>query len=182
MTDFEIVEGLIARDPEVTRVFFFVNCKPLIYSIISKVYRKATPENYDDMVNDLYLHLMENDAARLRQYGGRSSIYQWLKTVGIRYFIQKRKGMIDSDGDDSLYFRTSGEHTMSRVEFEMDLDALIERVKVERYRQVLRLIFIEDCSVEDAADRLGVTAANYYNIKHRAMQCMLREAKLERYE
>ena len=71
---------------------------------------------------------------------------------------------------------------MSRVEFEMDLAALIERVKVERYRQVLRLIFIEDCSVEDAADRLGVTAANYYNIKHRAMQCMLREAKLERYE
>ena len=182
MTDFEIVEGLIARDPEVTRVFFFVNCKPLIYSIISKVYRKATPENYDDMVNDLYLHLMENDAARLRQYGGRSSIYQWLKTVAIRYFIQKRKGMIDSDGDDSLYFRTSGENTMSRVEFEMDLDALIERVKVERYRQVLRLIFIEDCSVEDVADRLGVTAANYYNIKHRAMQCMLREAKLERYE
>ena len=182
MTDFEIVEGLIARDPEVTRVFFFVNCKPLIYSIISKVYRKATPENYDDMVNDLYLHLMENDAARLRQYGGRSSIYQWLKTVAIRYFIQKRKGMIDSDGDDSLYFRTSGENTMSRVEFEMDLDALIERVKVERYRQVLRLIFIEDCSVEDAGDRLGVTAANYYNIKHRAMQCMLREAKLERYE
>lgn len=182
MTDFEIVEGLIARDPEVTRVFFFVNCKPLIYSIISKVYGNANAEDYDEMVNELYLHLIENDAARLRQYGGRSSIYQWLKTVAIRYFIQKRKGVIDSDGDDSLYFRTSGENTTSRIEFEMDLDALIERVSVERYRQVLRLIFIEDCRVEDAAARLGVTAANYYNIKHRAMQYMLRVARIEHYE
>ena len=38
MTDKEIIEGLIARDEKITRKFFFVKCRPLMYSIIGRVF------------------------------------------------------------------------------------------------------------------------------------------------
>lgn len=57
--------------------------------------------DYDEFVNEFYLYVMENDAYRLRQFQGRSSIYQWMKVVAIRYFIAKRDGMIDNDSKEA---------------------------------------------------------------------------------
>ena len=88
MTDQEIIQGLIDRDEKITRDFFFRRCQPLIYSLIAKFYPKGA--NYDELVNELYLHLMEDNARRLRQYEGRSSIYQWLKSVSRNYFLDRK--------------------------------------------------------------------------------------------
>lgn len=57
--------------------------------------------DYDEFVNEFYLYIMENDAYRLRQFQGRSSIYQWMKVVAIRYFIAKRDGMIDNESKEA---------------------------------------------------------------------------------
>jgi hypothetical protein len=94
MTEQQIIDGLIARDERVTEQFFFGNCRPLFRSIIRYVF--SYDVDYDEFVNEFYLYLMENDAYRLRQFQGRSSIYQWLKVVAIRYFVSKRDGMIDT--------------------------------------------------------------------------------------
>lgn len=179
MTDFEIVEGLIERDDTITRNFFFVNCRPLFYAIIRKVFSYRV--DYDEMVNELYLYLMENDAYRLRQFNGRSSIYQWLKTVAIRYFIQKRKRMIDGAPVRPLYEKEKGEDSQRSMDFEIDLRMLIGRVRNLTYQRVLGMIYFEDFDAEVAANLLGVTKANFYNIKHRAMQSLLHEASSEYY-
>ena len=100
MTDQQIIEALIARDEQVTRLFFFKNCRPLFMSIIRNVFSYEV--DYDEFVNEFYLHLMKNDAHSLRQFQGRSTIYQWIKVVAIRYFIAKRDNMIDMDPDDNL--------------------------------------------------------------------------------
>ena len=81
MTDREIIEGLIARDERVTGEFFFGQCRPLLCSIIALVFNGRV--DYDELVNELYLYLMENDAARLRGFEFRSSVYQWLKVLAI---------------------------------------------------------------------------------------------------
>ena len=60
MTDQEIIQGLIARDNRVTKEFFFDKCRPLFYSIMQKVFDYEV--EYDEMVNELYVYLMENDA------------------------------------------------------------------------------------------------------------------------
>ena len=62
MTDCEIIQGLIARDNRVTEEFFFVRCRPLFLSIIGKVFDYQV--EYDEMVNELYLYLMDHDAAK----------------------------------------------------------------------------------------------------------------------
>ena len=86
MTDQKIIDALIDRDNKVTKEFFFENCRPLFLSIIRKVF--DYPVDYDEFVNEFYIHLMENDAFRLRQFEGRSSVYQWLKVIAIRISLR----------------------------------------------------------------------------------------------
>ena len=74
MTTQQIIDALLARDERVTEQFFFGNCRPLFVSIIKNVFLYKV--DYDEFVNEFYLYLMENDAYRLRQFEGRSSIYQ----------------------------------------------------------------------------------------------------------
>ena len=100
MTDQQIIDTLIARDERVTQHFFFEKCRSLFLSIIRYVFSYEV--DYDEFVNEFYLHLMENDAYRLRQFQGRSTIYQWMKVIAIRYFIAKRDTMIDNESKDAL--------------------------------------------------------------------------------
>ena len=86
MTDRDIIEGLIKGDEDINRQFFFENCRPLFASVIHKVFPYDI--DYDEFVNEFYIYLMENDATRLRQFEGRSSIYQWLKTVSLRFALK----------------------------------------------------------------------------------------------
>ena len=93
MTDKQIVEALIERDEQVTQQFFFENCRPLFLSIIRYLFSYEV--DYDEFVSEFYLYLMERDAYRLRQFEGRSTIYQWLKVTATRYFIAKRNRMVN---------------------------------------------------------------------------------------
>ncbi len=93
MTDKEIIQGLIARDNRVTEEFFFVKCRPLFYAIMKLVFSYEV--DYDEMVNELYVYLMEDDAAKLQNFQYRCSVYQWLKILTIRFFIKKRKNLIE---------------------------------------------------------------------------------------
>lgn len=52
---------------------------------------KAEGADYDELVNELYLHIMANDARRLRMFEGRSSIYLWLKSVAHNFFLTRVK-------------------------------------------------------------------------------------------
>lgn len=65
MTDMEIIEQLIRGDERVCRQFFFENCRPLFSSVISKTFSYHV--EYDEFVNELYIYLMGNDAARKRK-------------------------------------------------------------------------------------------------------------------
>ena len=79
MTDQEIVKGLIERDEHLTKDFFFVKCKPLFLSIMNIVFDYDV--EYDELVNELYIYLMEDEAIKLRNFEYRSSVYQWLKIL-----------------------------------------------------------------------------------------------------
>ena len=111
MSDRQIIEALIAHDEQVTKQFLFESCRPLFVSIINQVFSYKV--NYDEFVNEFYLHLMEDDARRLRMFEGRSSIYSWIKTVAIRYFIAKRNRMIDMNGGMSLTVQTGDDNDAS---------------------------------------------------------------------
>ena len=185
MTDKEIIEKLIARDEQVTRKFFFKNCRPLFLSIIRYVFSYEV--DYDEFVSEFYLYLMEEDAYKLRQFEGRSSIYQWLKITAIRFFMAKRERMIDmnpknSPSDTGMHEDMVDEE--SRTVARMDIKALFERMPNKRYVYVIRRLVLEDAEPKDVAEELQVSVENLYNIKKRAIASLTQVAlnDTERYE
>ncbi len=181
MTDQEIIQGLIDRNERITQDFFFRRCQPLIFSIISKYYPRGA--DYDELVNELYLHLMENDARRLKQWEGRSSIYQWLKTVARNFFLDKinRERMIETEADNRLYTKANEASTdNSANEAVMDVAAILDLIENDNYRLVLQKHVIEGMSFDDLEKVTGIKKANLYNIKKRALNAMEKIARIAR--
>lgn len=182
MTDQEIIQGLIDRDEKITRDFFFRRCQPLIFALISKFYPQGA--DYDELVSELYLHLMENDERRLRQWEGRSSIYQWLKMVARNFFLDKinRERVIETDTDKRLLIKANDYATAdnSANEAVMDVAAILDLIENDNYRLVLQKHVIEGMSFDDLEKVTGIKKANLYNIKKRALNAMEKIARIAR--
>lgn len=173
MTDQQIIQGLIARDNAITQEFFFECCKPLFYAIIRKVFSYEV--DYDEFVNELYVYLMENDAARLKQFEGRSSLYQWLKVTATRYFIKKRDLLIE---DLSKETPLEEEAIMEKpaIASLLDVQRLLDAMPNRRYAMVIRKLMIEEYYPEELATEMHITTDNLYNIKRRAMMQLMQVA------
>ena len=175
MTDKEIVQGLIARDNRVTEEFFFVKCRPLFCSIIQKVFDYEV--EYDEFVNELYVYLMANDASKLRNFEYRSTVYQWLKVLAIRFFINKRARMIDDTSQETPYDgRSQTADAEKDMTAEGDIERLFDNMPNKRYVHVIRCLILEDWEPEQLAQEMIITTANLYNIKRRAMAQLTRVA------
>ena len=170
MTDKEIVQLLIEKNDVVTRHFFFEKCRPLFLSVMRKVFSYEV--DYDEFVNEFYLYLMDKDAYRLRQFEGRSTIYQWLKITAMRFFIAKRDNLIDMNPKSCLSEHSVGEE---RVDLEkvvmakIDLDNLFELMPNKRYVQVIKRLVLDDAEPNVVAEELNINVDNLYNIKKRAL-------------
>lgn len=169
-----IVEALIRRDEQVTQQFFFTDCKPLFLSVINKTFNY--PVDYDEFVGELYLHLMEDDARRLRTFSFKSSLFGWLKMVATNYFRDKRDRLIENRSTTPLMEKRENSYEMTREEAHDDLQALLDAIPHKRYRDILQRLIVEGADPEDVAEEMGVTIANVYNIKKRAMTALLRVA------
>lgn len=168
MTDREIIQGLIEKDDRVTREFFFGTCRPLFCSIIGQLF--SYDVDYDEFVNELYVYLMDDDARKLKEFEYRSSVYTWLKVLAIRYFIKKRDRLIDESPAKPLYEEpVQCDANEDGLTDKSDLERLLSLMPNPRYAYVIRKLMLEDCEPELLADEMGVTTANLYNIKRRAM-------------
>ena len=185
MSDQQIIEALIARDERVTKQFFFENCRPLFLSIIGYVFSYEV--DYDEFVNELYLHLMEDDAYRLRQFQGRSSIYQWMKVTAIRYFIAKRCNMIETTSKEPLMENLTQRKAVdneNKIMAMMDVEYLFSLMSNRRYVYVIRRLVLQEANPKVVAQELRIKVDNLYNIKKRAIASLTEIAlkEVEKYE
>ena len=182
ISDKQLINALIARDERVTRLFFFGSCRPLFLSIIRNIFSYEV--DYDEFVNEFYLYLMENDAYRLRQFEGRSSIYQWMKVIAIRYFIAKRDRMIDMQSEEPLLESVKQKETVDTVtstQAKIDIERLLSIMPNRRYVYVIRRLVLHDADPNVVAKELMVNVDNLYNIKKRAIAA-LTESALKEFE
>lgn len=179
MTDREIVDGLLSRDERITHLFFFVKCRPLMYSIIGKFFPYAV--DYDEMVNELYLVLMDKDGQALRSFQFKSSLYQWLKRVAYNYFSdrKKRETMVEDRSKETPYEVVVSDddvrdlvpgYTDDSKTAGLDIRILLSNMKNKRNRMVLEKTLLEGVDYDDLSAQTGISKANLYNIKKRAMQ------------
>ena len=168
MTDQEIIQGLIARNNRVTKEFFFDKCRPLFCKIIDLVFSYEV--DYDEFVNELYVYLMENDAQKLRNFEYRSTVYQWLKVLAIRFFIHKRDRMIgDTSQETPFDRRIQTADTEKDMTAKGDMERLFNNTPNKRYVNVIRRLFFDNWEPDQLAHKMNITTANLYNIKHRAI-------------
>lgn len=185
MSEKDIIDALIAHDEHVTEQFFFKNCRPLFMSIIRNVFNYNV--DYDEFVNEFYLHLMENNAYRLRQFQGRSTIYQWLKVIAIRYFIAKRDGLIENESNDTLLesiAQTKEGDCEKAMIGQMDIENLFSLMPNKRYVYVIKRLLLEEAEPKVVAEELNTSVDSLYNIKKRAFAALTAIAlrEVERYE
>lgn len=173
MTDREIIARLVDKDEAVTRDFFFNRCRPLFISIIGKVFSYRV--EFDEFVNEFYLYLMEDDAYKLKQFQYRSSIYQWLKVVAIRYFVKKRDSMIENSSQETLLNNiadTESTNEETAVANRIDESRLLNAMSNKRFAHVLKRLVIEQDEPQKVAEELNITVDNLYNIKKRAISSL----------
>lgn len=170
MTDQEIISSLIVHDPQVTAQFFFKDCRPLFMSVIRRVLADQIVD-YDEIISELYILLMENEAKRLRMFHFESTLYQWLKIIAIRHCLKlKRKAkVIDNKSKESLNNNGNFFSVFESLQAKIDLEALLVQMKNQRYALVIRLLMIEGWESEDVAKSLSINIDNLYNIKRRAI-------------
>lgn len=173
MTDQEVVKSLIERDSRVTAQFFFKDCRPLMLSIIHRVFDKQKVD-YDEIISELYIYLMDNDAHRLRKFKFESTFYQWLKTTAIRFCLRlKISGIvIEEDSNEPLDNRGNNSGSIVPSQAKMDVEALLAQMRNQRYARVIRMLMIDDMAPDEVAKELFVTVDNLYNIKRRAMAAL----------
>ncbi len=178
MTDQQIIQALIDRNDDVTEQFFFKDCRPLFVSVIHQVF-VGYDIDYDEFVNELYIHIMENGAQRLRQFQGRSTVYQWLKVVAIHYFWAKKKKIIDESRNESLMEKTikeEGVESTKNTTARMDVESLMEQMTNPRQVYAIRRLILQDIEPERVAKEMNVTVDNLYNIKKRALDALAKIA------
>lgn len=173
MTDQEIIQGLLDRDNAITEEFLYIKCKPLLTAIMRNVF--SYPVEYNEMVSELYNYLIANDGQKLRQFQYRSTIYQWIKVVAIRFFINHRDAIIEDNSKEPLYCQSDKEvvDNSNRIADRIDVERMLGMLKNQRYAEVIRQLVLRDAAPEEYAKSIGVTVDNLYNIKKRAMSALL---------
>ncbi len=181
MTDKEIIQGLIMRDNQITHEFFFVKCRPLMVSIIKFVF--TTPIDYDELINELYCYLIDKNCQKLKEFQFRTSLYMWLKVVAIRFFIRKRDLLLDLSSSMPPYNDNTKEDPTAvydtKVDAKIDIEHLLQAMRNERYAYVIRKLLLEGEKPDVLSKSMGITMANLYNIKKRAISSLSKVALKE---
>ena len=174
MTDQQIVKALIGRDKDVTRAFFYINCYPLFNSIFEHYYTDC--DNCIEFINEMYIYMMSpqrtTGRSKLESFRFESTLYTWIKAVCLYYcyarFEEKNRLVIDKN--DELSDRTTAESESIEVDFSVidreDIMKIFALMPNARYRELIRLRYLEGYSNEETAQQLGMTMDNYYN-KHK---------------
>ncbi|MBQ3628378.1 MAG: sigma-70 family RNA polymerase sigma factor, partial [Bacteroidaceae bacterium] len=173
MNDRELVEALLNRDPFVTKLFYYRNCRPLFLSLIRRLERDGRVWEYDEVVSEIYALLMDDDGRRLRSFGFECSFYQWVKVVALHHLVAKMdKVVIDSESKEPLYEKQGEQAEDESVELSSartDLERLLDLMPNQRYATVIRKLTLEGYESEELAREMNVKISNLYNIKKRAM-------------
>ena len=108
LSDQEIVEGLIARDNDITREFFWKKCSGIFNHIIYSLYDLHPQKELlkDDLIQRLYSYIMDNDAYVLRGFKFRSSLLTWLRQVAYRFFQREQSFITCSSRQQKDYRNT----------------------------------------------------------------------------
>lgn len=180
--DLQIASALIKRDGAVTRHYFYQQCYPLFKSIYDNYFTDCAC--CKEFIDEIYIIVLApsktTGKCQLENYRGESTLTSWLKTVCLYYCYNKfelkqrmpvyeplphsteKDGDDDGQGDRSDTIYGSSEIDFSGMN-RVDVEALLSMMPNTRYRNIIRLLYLEQKTHKEVAEALGMSMDNYYN-------------------
>jgi len=180
--DLQIAKLLINRDETITRKYFYKQCYPLFKSIYDNYHTDCT--SCFEFINEIYLVVLspskKTGKCQLDNFRGESTLTSWLKTACLYYcykkFEQKKRmplyesmvHSVEKEGDedrpsnrfDTIYGTTDIDFSSMNRE---DVETLLGMMPNIRYRNIIRLLYLEQKTHKEVAESLGMSMDNYYN-------------------
>lgn len=168
--DHRILEALLKFIPIPTEEFFYGKCYPMFKSLYTRYYTDCKEDV--EFIDEIYLNIMKPNPVslkcKLELFQFRCALHNWVGVISLRYCYAKYKTKVQEesldegeifDGDpQSIYAEM---HIMEKE----DVLKILEMMPNDRYREIIRLRYLEDYSNEETAAKLGLEMSNYYN-KH----------------
>ena len=172
--DAEIIVGLKSSDSAIRDFYvnrlFYKELKPLLYTIQYSLFKGTV--DYDELVNDLYIHLSRNNWSALDSYRGdnQARLSAWISRVAWHYFMNsyRRLSRVLPD-EDGVLESMKPYAVVSDDDIRMDIEEVLKLMPNRRYAEVLKLNLYYGYPAEDIAVLMNTTVSNVYNIKHRAV-------------
>ena len=176
--DAQLVAELLAGNEGALHYVFYDHFNPLLKMNAYKAAGTKQVE-YDDLVQELYLYLSDNDWEKLRKYNPERPFINWFSVVSYRFFKDFSCSMIDLSNqipisnmnDHQTTFMSNG--TIGTIM--MDIKHAISKLKPPRDSEILEALLLRDEEPETVAKRHNVTVDNLYNIKRRAIAKLIKQ-------
>ena len=176
--DAQLVAELLAGNEGALHYVFYDHFNPLLKMNAYKAAGTKQVE-YDDLVQELYLYLSNNDWEKLRKYNPERPFINWFSVVSYRFFKDFSCSMIDLSNqipisnmnDHQTAFMSNG--TIGTIM--MDIKQAISKLKPPRDSEILEALLLRDEEPETVAKRHNVTVDNLYNIKRRAIAKLIKQ-------
>jgi DNA-directed RNA polymerase specialized sigma24 family protein len=166
-TDKEIVSNVIMDDEKSIQRLFFEKCTPIFQYIVRKIFDYQVEEN--ELINEFYLYLKENDWYKLRQFDYRYKLTTWISIVAYNFFKRKRDELIINKSTEYLLTeQITDNYVLSMMDD--DVEILLGILRNKRYRFVIRKLILENDEPQKIANEMCITVNNLYAIKFRALQ------------
>jgi len=171
LSDIDLIHLILLNNNSAISYLFYNKCSSMFNYIIKEVFSYQVEK--DELISELYLYLCNDNWKKVREFEGRSKFTTWLSVVAVRFFLKKKISMIDSKANCTPYSE-SAMHIPCKISHasmieRMDLINAIQKLKNGRDKFVILSIEIEGYEAEEVAKQLGITKANLYNIKKRAL-------------
>ena len=172
--DAEIIVGLKSSDSAIRDFYvnrlFYKELKPLLCTIQYSLFKGTV--DYDELVNDLYIHLSRNNWSALDSYRGdnQARLSSWISRVAWHYFMNSYRRLSRVLPDEDGVLESMKPYTVvSDDDIRMDIEEVLKLMPNRRYAEVLKLNLYYGYPAEDIAVLMNTTVSNVYNIKHRAV-------------
>lgn len=182
LQDLQIAKALLNRDEQVTRKYFYQQCYPLFKSIYDNYYTDCTC--CKEFMDEIYIVVLApsktTGKCQMENFRGESTLASWLKTACLyycynKYELKQRMPVYEplphptekDEEDDVFSDRKKDESLSNPIDFSgmnrSDVEVLLSMMPNIRYRNIIRLLYLEQKTHKETAEALGMTMDNYYN-------------------
>jgi RNA polymerase sigma-70 factor (ECF subfamily) len=153
MDDAELARRCIAGDPAAWGELVRRNLD-LVHRAVGRVLGPA-PADVEDVLQTLFLKLMESDARRLRSFQGRSKLSTWLVAVARREALDflEKKGRPAPPGPEPVE-RLTAQDAVDAAQEAKRVQSALDRLP-PRDSLLLQLVCVDGASYEEAARLLA---------------------------